>query len=388
MWTYLRHPQQRQHPRAGSPAESPRTPRSPQSGSASPRRPPPTPLREVLLNAGPQRQAFLGNAVDSTKYALLSFLPSFLFMMFSQAAYLYFLIQAALAWWPRVSPYNPWGSTLALLFVLLVAAVKEVYEDVRRRRSDYVTNARPACIRVGDGAFRPARWRDVRVGQLLLVGEGEEVPADLLLLHTPHPSRTYVSTANLDGETSLKPKRAAAWLSAQDSQEVSVSAACHLRGRVTCEPPSPNLRSFSGTLHAWHSATEEVSLVTLSLDNLMLRGSTVKLGGAGGRVLGLVLYAGAETRVQLNARRPPFKAGAFDRFLNVQIALLIGLQAALCAGLAVGAHLWRSAHRADWYFDWPQHVNEGAETGRGVLDFLLFWCGPVPFFLPSFLPWR
>ena len=58
--------------------------------------------REVLLNAGPQRRAFCDNSVSSAKYNTLTFLPRFLFEIFSRVAYLYFLMQAALGWWPQV----------------------------------------------------------------------------------------------------------------------------------------------------------------------------------------------------------------------------------------------------------------------------------------------
>jgi phospholipid-transporting ATPase len=53
---------------------------------------------------------------STTHYNFITFLPRFLFHSFSRLAYLYFLLQAALAWWPRVSPFNPWGSTLALAY--------------------------------------------------------------------------------------------------------------------------------------------------------------------------------------------------------------------------------------------------------------------------------
>jgi hypothetical protein len=43
---------------------------------------------------------------------------------FSRMSYFYFLVQACLTYWPNVSPFDPWGTTIALGFVLFVAAVK------------------------------------------------------------------------------------------------------------------------------------------------------------------------------------------------------------------------------------------------------------------------
>lgn len=46
------------------------------------------------------------------------------------------LAQAGLSWWSVVSPFGGVGSTAALVFVLLVAGVKAVWEDTKRHQED------------------------------------------------------------------------------------------------------------------------------------------------------------------------------------------------------------------------------------------------------------
>jgi hypothetical protein len=58
-----------------------------------------------------------------------------------------------LAWWSTVSPYGGFGSTAALVFVLLVAAVKSIYEDVKRHHEDSETNNSIAHVLQPDGTF-------------------------------------------------------------------------------------------------------------------------------------------------------------------------------------------------------------------------------------------
>lgn len=53
-----------------------------------------TDSRRVLLGPGAPSAHFQGNAITTSKYNLLTFLPIFLFVMFSRVAYLYFLLQA------------------------------------------------------------------------------------------------------------------------------------------------------------------------------------------------------------------------------------------------------------------------------------------------------
>ena len=60
--------------------------------------------------------------------------------------------QAALAWWSTVSPFSPYGPTIALVFVLLVAAGKAIIEDKKRHREDRITNNSTAHVVQPDGA--------------------------------------------------------------------------------------------------------------------------------------------------------------------------------------------------------------------------------------------
>lgn len=148
---------------------------------------------------------------------------------------MYFLLQAGLAYWNEVSPYDPIGSTLALAFVLAVGAVKAAVEDGRRWAEDRRQNRQAARVLRADGAEEARLWRDVHVGDVLLarprrslsfsqstfssfegdlacswrcltvsaaalmqVRDGEEFPADMVCLSVAlSEGICYVQTANL-----------------------------------------------------------------------------------------------------------------------------------------------------------------------------------------------
>lgn len=64
---------------------------------------------------------------------------------------LLFVMQACLSWWNVVSPFSGFGSTAALAFVLIVAAIKAVFEDKKRHQEDHRTNNSIAHVVQADG---------------------------------------------------------------------------------------------------------------------------------------------------------------------------------------------------------------------------------------------
>ena len=63
------------------------------------------------------------------------------------------LLQACLSWWNVVSPFGGFGSTAALAFVLIVAAIKAIFEDKKRHQEDHRTNKSIAHIVQADGTL-------------------------------------------------------------------------------------------------------------------------------------------------------------------------------------------------------------------------------------------
>jgi hypothetical protein len=64
------------------------------------------------------QQRFCGNSIHTAKYNVVTFMPIFLFTMFSRVAYLYFLSQCALAYWSTISPFSPYAPHLNSLWLL------------------------------------------------------------------------------------------------------------------------------------------------------------------------------------------------------------------------------------------------------------------------------
>ena len=87
-----------------------------------------------------------GNAIKTTKYTILTFLPKNLFEQFHRFANIYFLFIVILNWIPQVNAFGKEIAMLPLLFVLAVTAIKDIIEDHQRYKSDKTINNRICSV--------------------------------------------------------------------------------------------------------------------------------------------------------------------------------------------------------------------------------------------------
>ncbi|KAK5885773.1 hypothetical protein CesoFtcFv8_016875 [Champsocephalus esox] len=103
--------------------------------------------RTVFSRHGPHPQeyeatsrGYMGNAIRSSKYTLLTFIPMNLFQQFHRAANLYFLFLVLLNWVPVVEAFQKEITMIPLLVVLTVIGIKDALEDFRRYLFDKKVN--------------------------------------------------------------------------------------------------------------------------------------------------------------------------------------------------------------------------------------------------------
>lgn len=162
----------------------------------------PTNERVVYINDPSKNlpQKFLHNRITTGKYQIYSFIFKFLFEQFSKYANLFFLFTACIQQIPNVSPTNRFGTIIPLSIVLIASAVKEIIEDMKRHKADAEVNARMVKVLDQNGSFIEKKWRDVVVGDVVRLENGNFFPADLILLSSSEPDALcYIETSNLDG---------------------------------------------------------------------------------------------------------------------------------------------------------------------------------------------
>ena len=127
---------------------------------------------------------------------------------------------------------------LPLLFVIGVSMIKDIFEDLKRHKSDDLENNRLAQVYDKlNKEFVKIPWRQVKVGQIVKVECDQFFPADIVFIQSSESKGVcYVETKNLDGETNLKHKTAEKYLNARLQQDPDIETV--MNGTLICEQPN------------------------------------------------------------------------------------------------------------------------------------------------------
>uniref|UniRef100_A0A672YZ59 P-type phospholipid transporter n=1 Tax=Sphaeramia orbicularis TaxID=375764 RepID=A0A672YZ59_9TELE len=288
-----------------------------------------------------KKSRYSGNAIKTYKYNVLTFIPLNLFEQFKRAANLYFLALLILQVIPEISTL-PWYTTLIPLVVVLgVTAIKDLVDDLARHRMDKEINNRKSEVLL-NGRFQETKWRDIQVGDVVRLKKNDFVPADILLLSSSNPnSLCYVETAELDG------------------CGLCLTFWCRSAALIDCEEPNNRLDKFTGTM-LWRRER-----YPLDLDNMLLRGCKVRNTE---ECHGLVIFAGADTKIMRNGGKTRFKRTKIDKLMNYMVYTIFVLLVLVAAGLAIGhTFWWEQIGSKAWY------LFDGKDQDASYRGFLSFW---------------
>ncbi|KAG8142419.1 hypothetical protein E2320_006332 [Naja naja] len=129
--------------------------------------------------------------------------------------------------------------------------------------------------------------------------------------------------------------------------------------RIECETPNNDLNSFRGFI-------ENVDGVRVGLnkDNLLMRGCIVRNTEA---VVGIVVYAGHETKAMLNTTGARYKRSKLEKRMNRDILWCVLLLIVMCFIGAIGHRRWLRANPT------PPLYASGKELPAELGGFLMFW---------------
>ncbi|XP_034860930.1 probable phospholipid-transporting ATPase VD isoform X2 [Mirounga leonina] len=304
---------------------------------------------------------YVNNRIRTTKYTLLNFVPRNLFEQFHRAANLYFLFLAVLNWVPLVEAFQKEITMLPLVVVLTIIAIKDGLEDYRKYKIDkQINNLVTKVYSRKEKRYVDQCWKDVAVGDFIRLSCNEVIPADMVLLFSTDPDGIcHIETSGLDGESNLKQRQVVRGYAEQDS-EVDPEK---FSSKIECESPNNDLNRFRGYLE--HPNKEHVGL---SKENLLLRGCTIRNTEA---VVGIVVYAGHETKAMLNNSGPRYKRSKLERRANTDVLWCVLLLVVMCLTGALGHGIWLSRYENIMFFNIPEP--DGHVISPVLAGFYMFW---------------
>ncbi|CAB1319100.1 unnamed protein product [Coregonus sp. 'balchen'] len=253
---------------------------------------------------------------------------------FKRAANLYFLVLLILQIIPEITTL-PWYTTLVpLVLVLGITAIKDLVDDLARHRMDKEINNRK-CEVLLDGRFQESKWMNIHVGDVVRLKKNDHIPVM---------------------ETNLKFKMG---LKVTDERLQEERQLAQYDAMIVCEEPNNRLDKFTGTMR-WRK-----DRFPLDLDNMMLRGCRIRNTD---ECHGLVIFAGADTKIMRNGGKTRFKRTKIDELMNYMVYSIFVILILLCAGLAIGNSFWyEEVGSKAWY------LNDGKDQTASYRGFLSFW---------------
>ena len=197
-------------------------------------------------------------------------------------------------------------------------------------------------------------WRNLVVGDLVLLQDNERIPADILVVsNSNHDGRCYMETSTLDGEKNLKPRESIkkgpfcrATVSIEDN---NIQADVDLRLRVNVRNPSYILYDFDGHIKYYDEKDQlQTNLFGIDSKNLLLKGAKVKNTKW---VIGLIVYTGKETKIQLNATIAKSKMTVMERKLHRIVFAIFACQIMITIFTVFGRPILLSASKGGFNYN-------------------------------------
>ncbi|XP_010159015.1 PREDICTED: phospholipid-transporting ATPase IB-like, partial [Eurypyga helias] len=209
-------------------------------------------------------------------------------------------------------------------------------------------------------------WKEVAVGDIVKVTNGQHLPADMIIVSSSEPqAMCYIETANLDGETNLKIRQGLSQTASLQSREELMKVS----GRIECEGPNRHLYDFTGNLRL-----DGQSPVPVGPDQILLRGAQLRNTQW---VLGIVVYTGHDTKLMQNSTKAPLKRSNVEKVTNMQILVLFCILLVMALVSSVGALLWNRTHgEVVWYLGSNKMLS--VNFGYNLLTFIILYNNLIP----------
>ncbi|PVH16497.1 uncharacterized protein CXQ87_004790 [Candidozyma duobushaemuli] len=262
------------------------------------------------------------NKIRSTKYTPLSFIPKNLFYQFENIANIYFLILVILGAFQIFGVESPGLAAVPLIVIVCITAIKDGFEDFRRVVSDAELNNSPIHLLTG--------------------------------LHNKNVTTDYVSSWRKFKKSCTRGTvKTYKWF-----KRICINM---FASKEKKQEFNQSNYDEQGTL----LNPDEKEAITY--DNVLLRGCALRNTKW---VIGVVVYTGSETKVDMNSGNTPVKKSRISNELNFSVLINFLVLFILCfvSGLINGL-FYNREDESRRYFEFEPYSPTSA--GNGVLAFFV-----------------
>lgn len=243
------------------------------------------------------------------------------------------------------------------------------------------------------------------MGDILYVGDDEDIPADVLLLgggvdqeqqkqvsSSTSPSAAlnaansqmrmndqavcFLQTSSLDGEKNLKKKVTPQSFKGFSLDGLNLAGEPEpmakfpqIEGSIICDLPNNDLHQFHGSLKMKSPSTGKTKTYSLGPKQLLLKGS--KLINTAKGILGVVVYTGIDTKLMQNQNTGRHKQSKLEKETNKIVVRLLILHSLVSILLSWQSYRWDSTEGDGQYYLYKHNDPEAAPSRNLSADFAL-----------------
>ena len=318
------------------------------------------------------------NTINTTKYNIFTFIPKGLLYQFSRLSNVYFLFTAIIQSIPLISPLTSLTAIIPLIFVLGVSMIREAIEDLVRNNYDNLNNEEEVIV-FRNNRFIKSTSKTLRHGEIILVYENHNIPADMILIDTGFGEGTcYVETSSLDGEKTLKLKVANKYTQGFISNDIKNNKGIekfilpkiyYFSGFIRINAPNANLNYINGTFHPKFRKYQNLieQDIIISTNEFILKGSVLKNTNW---IIGIVVYNGMFNKIILNSKKPRLKMSKIEKKLNLYLSFVFFFLMICCIECSFYHHFHYVSNKK--FYDNFIFISNGSNTESFIIFFTYF----------------
>ncbi|CAG9312880.1 unnamed protein product [Blepharisma stoltei] len=268
-------------------------------------------------NAKVENSIFPNNCAKSTRYTLLTIIPLNLFEQFQRSSNIWFLLVSVFQLIPiNLNPTDSWSTIAPLAILLFFTLIKDAYNDLYRWKDDKKINTILYSRWNGEN-FVKVQSKDMLVGNIVLLNDGDIVPADMILLASEkEKEQVYLDTTGIIGNAIFKEIKKISEIQRFLNSVEDDSILKKFQAKVRMGEPNSDFSKFRGKikLNGFPKAFD------IHAEQALFRGA--KLNGTSWAI-GLIVYTGHDTKTLLNTRKPIKKTSSLERRINRWVGIIL-----------------------------------------------------------------